>query len=333
MGRERIVAKKDKADTPSEKSDNAKATQASLAEATELNAPPNPTETPTPTVKPGPTETAGSGGGVKSSHDPDTRQLAFFAAGLGLVAVIAALTGPIWAPRFYDDPLRAQITSASQMLERVSKAVGELEAVVPGLDSASGEIEARLAAIEASIERVKLPAFLLAIGELRKGMRGSNPFETELEVAVSVTGGDAELDAQFANVSEMARNGVPTTRQLNRRFGAIAQSMFLASQIPPNANVTSRALARLSAVAVQVRVKFMGERPGNDVAAVISRIQARIDEGSLGKAIGELKSLPEASQMVAAEWIADAEKRIQVNEVHNFFKTMMMKRAVIGNKS
>jgi hypothetical protein len=66
---------------------------------------------------------------------------------------------------------------------------------------------------------------------------------------------------------------------------------------------------------------------------VISRIQARIDEGSLGKAIGELKSLPEASQMVAAEWIADAEKRIQVNEVHNFFKTMMMKRAVIGNKS
>jgi hypothetical protein len=211
--------------------------------------------------------------------------------------------------------------------------VTELEAVVPELRAASEASGAKFEAIETRIERVKLPAFLLAAGELRRALRDSRPFETELEVAITVTGEGTELDPHFAKIAKLASVGVPTTRQLNRRFGEIARNMFLVSQVAPDANLPSRALARLSAVAVQVRVKFLGERPGNDVAAVISRIQARIDGGNLPKAITELKTLPEAARTVAADWVADANDRIHVNEVHDVLKTLMMKRAVIDNKS
>jgi hypothetical protein len=219
------------------------------------------------------------------------------------------------------------------MLARVSKAVAELEAVVPDLRASSEASGAKFQAIDSKIERVRLPAFLLAAGELRRALRDSKPFETELEVAITVTGKGTELDPHFAKIAGLAVVGVPTTRQLNRRFGEVARRMFLVSQVEPNANLTSRAIARLSAVAVQVRVKFLGERPGNDVAAVISRIQARIDGGNLEKAIAELKTLPKAAQDDAANWVTDAKNRIQVNEVHGVLKTLMMKRAVIGNNS
>ena len=272
-------------------------------------------------------------GGNSNGASPDPRQAAYFAVGLGAIALIAALTVPLWGPRVYDDPLRQEIGSANEMLARVSEAVSELEAVVPELRAASEASGAKFAAIDSKIERVKLPAFLLAAGELRRALRDSRPFETELEVAITVTGDGTELTPHFEKIAGLAPVGVPTTRQLNRRFGEIARNMFLVSQVKADANLPSRALARLSAVAVQVRVKFLGERPGNDVAAIISRIQARIDGGNLPKAITELKTLPEAAQAVAAEWVADANDRIQVNEVHDVLRTLMMKRAVIDNNS
>lgn len=277
---------------------------------------------------PGAPRAGGGDGGAT-----DGRQMAYFAVGLGAIALVVALTVPLWGPRVYDDPLRRELGSANEMLARVSKAVTELEAVVPELRAASEASGAKFEAIETRIERVKLPAFLLAAGELRRALRDSRPFETELEVAITVTGEGTELDPHFAKIAKLASVGVPTTRQLNRRFGEIARNMFLVSQVAPDANLPSRALARLSAVAVQVRVKFLGERPGNDVAAVISRIQARIDGGNLPKAITELKTLPEAARTVAADWVADANDRIHVNEVHDVLKTLMMKRAVIDNKS
>jgi hypothetical protein len=263
----------------------------------------------------------------------DGRQPGYYAVGLGVVALVVALTVPMWGPRIYGDPLRAEIGSANDMLVRVSKAVTELEAVVPELRAAVEASNTKFQDIDSKIDRVKLPAFLLAAGELRRALRDSRPFETELEVALTVTGEGTELDPHFAKIAGLAAAGVPTTRQLNRRFGEIARRMFLASQVAPDANLTSRTLARLSAVAVQVRVKFLGERPGNDVAAVISRIQARIDGGDLGKAIVELETLPEVAQLTAADWLADAYDRIKVNEVHDALETLMMKRAVFGNKS
>lgn len=271
--------------------------------------------------------------GSSDGGSPDGRQTAYFSIGLAAMALVAALTVPLWGPRVYDDPLRQEIGSAKELLTRVSKAVAELEAVVPELRVASEASGAKFQAIEAKIERVKLPAFLLAAGELRRALRDSRPFETELEVAITVAGEGTELDPHFAKIAGLAPIGVPTTRQLNRRFGEIARNMFLVSQVSPDANLPSRALARLSAVAVQVRVKFLGERPGNDVAAIISRIQARIDGGNLPKAITELKTLPEVARAVAANWVADANDRVQVNEVHDVLKTLMMKRAVIDNNS
>ena len=264
---------------------------------------------------------------------PDGRQSAYYAVGLGVIALVVALTVPLWGPRIYGDPLRAEIGSANDMLVRVSKAVTELEAVVPELRAAVDASSVKFQAIDAKIERVKLPAFLLAAGELRRALRDSRSFETELEVAITVTGEGSELDPHFAKVAGLAAGGVPTTRQLNRRFGEIARRMFLVSQVAPDANLTARTLARLSAVAVQVRVKFLGERPGNDVAAVISRIQARIDGGDLRKALLELETLPEVAQLAAVDWVADANDRIKVNDVHDILETLMMKRAVFRNKT
>lgn len=271
-------------------------------------------------------------GGVLPPPAPSVRNPAFIAMGLAIVAVVLALTTPVWGPRVYGDPLSQQITATNEILERVTKAVSEIEATIPGLRTASGDSEARLRAMEARLEEIKLPSFLLALGELRRALRGSDPFETELDVAITVTGGGTDLGENFAKVADLAPYGVPTTRQLDRRFGEIAQRIFLTSQLSDDPTVTSRALARMNAVAVQVRVRFFGERPGNDVTSIISRIQARIDEGNLPKAIQALETLPESSRAVAANWVKDAKKRIRVNELQEYLKTLMMKRAVAGNK-
>ncbi|MDG2285545.1 MAG: hypothetical protein P8N43_08440, partial [Alphaproteobacteria bacterium] len=189
----------------------------------------------------------GSRGGGAAGVPPDGRQPAYFGVGLGVVALVAALTVPMWGPRIYGGPLRAEIGSANDMLARVSKAVTELEAVVPELRAAVEASSTKFQEIESKIDRVKLPAFLLAAGELRRALRESRPFETELEVAITVAGEGTELDPHFAKVGGLAAVGVPTTRQLHRRFGEIARRMFLVSQVAPDANITSRALARLSA--------------------------------------------------------------------------------------
>ena len=53
---------------------------------------------------------------------------------------------------------------------------------------------------------------------------------------------------------------------------------------------------------------------GDDVSALVARIQARLDAGALDQAVQLWKQLPQASRLATLDWGRDAEARLAVEE-------------------
>jgi hypothetical protein len=185
------------------------------------------------------------------------------------------------------DALAARIA----VLERDAKTVNQ------ALQDASGQRQANIAADRA----VRLAVVAEA---LRAAVERGAPFTAELAAAKAL-GTDG---AALAPLEAFAAAGVPTAEALARDFDKVEPAMLAAAA--PAAH-EGGILDRLQANAERlVRVRPVGDTPGDDPAAGIARARAKAGRGDMAGALAELDRLPAAAKAPAAAWMKAAQARM-----------------------
>lgn len=188
--------------------------------------------------------------------------------------------------------------------------IDALESTVERLVAKTGEIESRVAAPERSVAPPALgaPALLLAVGPLRAALRGSGPFDAELAAVRAIAGSDADVLAVIDMLAPHAAAGVPTVAVLRARFAHVADQAVRADVAPDEASWVQDWI--VSTLTHLVRVRSVGDVPGDGTEAIVARAEARLDGDDLAAAVAEVGGLEGPSAEVMAAWLADARARL-----------------------
>jgi hypothetical protein len=201
--------------------------------------------------------------------------------------------------------------------------VGELgprlEALAPRLDA----LDEQVAALPKSNEQQHAVAMIVAVGELRSALASDKSFAAELSTLNDLTQDDEALRPRLKPIvdrlSPMADAGVPTLSQLAAAFPATeiarAGEAELAGEVTDD-NWLKRFWRGLGhSVSEVITVRPTGpDVEGDDTLARLARAEAKLGEGDLAAAVAEMKALTGLAAETAAEWLAQAEARLAIEE-------------------
>ncbi len=218
--------------------------------------------------------------------------------------------------------LRAELAALKQNADAtVESRVAPLEQDVAALET---RLSAAESAVSAGAASGKGAANAAAFAVLSTAVNSASPYAAELETFTSVSG-VAAPEALAAS----AATGAPSLSSLTATFPEAARAAISAAKLAAaGENYTDQALAWLES---QVAVRPVGETEGDTPAAVISRAEARLSEGSLAAALAELDALPTVSKDAMAGWTARAEKRAAVDAGLAELATSMLPGAAPSN--
>jgi hypothetical protein len=183
-----------------------------------------------------------------------------------------------------------------------------LAARLAALEQAEKAIDRRVeqAATGASADRAVRLAVVAAA--LRSAVERSMPFTAELAAAKAL----APDAAALAPLEPFATSGVPSPQTLARDLHQLAPALASAAGTPAH---DGGMLDRLQANAERlVRVRPVGETPGDDASSVVARAEAKADRGDIAGAFADLDRLPPAAKTIAAGWIKAAQGRVAAVE-------------------
>jgi hypothetical protein len=189
-----------------------------------------------------------------------------------------------------NDELRKDVEALSARvaaLEHAERATGQR--VEQSLTGASADRAVRLAVVA---------------GALRTAVERGAPFTAELS-AVKALGADA---AALAPLEAFAAAGLPSAEALARDFDKVEPKMSAAAAPPSQQD--GGILGRLQANAERlVRVRPVGDTPGDDPMAGLARAGAEAHRGDIAGALAEVERLPDPVKAPAADWIKAAQVR------------------------
>ncbi len=179
-----------------------------------------------------------------------------------------------------------------------------LAARVAALEHAEKAIDQR---VDQSMTGATDRAVRLAVvaAALRTAVERGTPFTAELVAAKAL----APDSAALVPLEPMAAGGVPGAEALARDLRQLEPALASAAGSPAH---EGGILDRLQANAERlVRVRPIGETPGDDPSAVIARAEAKADRGDISGALADLDRLPPAVKTPAAAWMKAAQTRIR----------------------
>src|SRR5205823_1979873 len=138
---------------------------------------------------------------------------------------------------------------------------------------------------------------------LRAAIERGEPFGSELRAAQVL----ADDPAVLAPLEGFATSGVPAAATLARELARLTPSLLNAGAAPaPDASI----LARLQSSAGKlVRVRPIEEMPGDELAAIVARIELRAAQVDVAGALAELAKLPPVLSAPAQAWTDKARAR------------------------
>jgi hypothetical protein len=183
--------------------------------------------------------------------------------------------------------------------ERASGVAAALDAVKQRVEKLEQEIAKRSAA-----QNIDRPLRLLvAATALMSAVDRGEPFANEL-AAVRALGVASE---QSAALEPFAIAGVPSAASLARELSALTPALSAAAGAPAR---DGNFLRKLQANAERlVRIQRIEEAPGNDVPAILARIEGAASRGDVSATLVELGKLPPEVRAPAEAWIKKAQAR------------------------
>lgn len=211
------------------------------------------------------------------------------------------------------DAALAESKKAAQTAQAVPPAIDrkEIEALaarVAGIERAEKNLEADFAKRAAALTADRAGRLAAAAAALKGAVERGDPFPAEFAAAKALAPDPNILPP----LEPFVASGVPSAPALARELSALVPALLKAAGAAPR---DGGFLEKLQSNAEKlVRIRPVEEVPGNDPAAVISRIEAKAAQSDISGALAELAKLPPAVRAPAAAWIAKAEARAKALE-------------------
>ncbi|SFH06859.1 inner membrane protein [Palleronia marisminoris] len=198
--------------------------------------------------------------------------------------------------------------AGSDRLDQLAQRVEELSATV---QSQSQTIEEQQQAIQnarqSAVSEANRIAAQGALSGLRAALDTGSPYAEDLGALREAT--DASVPDPLA---AQAEDGVPTLNDLRESFPDPAREALTASiGATAGDGLTDRFGAFLRA---QTGARSLNEQAGDGADAILSRAEARLNEGNLQAALDEIATLPEAGQEEMSDWTARARERLAATQ-------------------
>ena len=177
------------------------------------------------------------------------------------------------------------------------------------LSSLEGTLKTEIASKSAEEAENQRTLMLLAIGQLQRETRGSEPFENGLK-QVSAVAND-KFKGLVEKLEPIASVGAPTLATLQRDFTVIASDISQAARLPSEETWYGEALHRIASA---IKFRRVDDVEGNDVDSVVARAEQDLADSDLDKAVAELEKLSGAAADVAAPWLEKAKTRLTVEQ-------------------
>lgn len=194
------------------------------------------------------------------------------------------------------DALKAQIAeaggNASVTQQEIEAAAAAAQAQIKAAEDQATQLRADS---EAAAKRTMAQA---AVARLGAALDSGAPLAPAL----------ADLSAAGLALPTAISDQVPGLTTLQTGFPEAARAGLAASRrAAASGTVGDRIGAFLLA---QTGARSLEPQEGNDPDAVLSRAQAAVDAGDIGKAVIEIAALPEAGQAAMADWVSAAKMRL-----------------------
>jgi hypothetical protein len=152
-------------------------------------------------------------------------------------------------------------------------------------------------------------ALAIAASALKASIDRGQPFAAELETFARLAPDAPEVAA----LRELAATGVPTAAAIAAGTDAAARRIIAAAR-PDNAD--AGLFERLWASAESlITVRPVGTVEGDDVPAVVARMEAAIKNGDYADAVAEYETLPDDAKAAGADFIAGVRARQTADEL------------------
>jgi hypothetical protein len=229
--------------------------------------------------------------------------------------------------------------------------VGDIEARVRKLESpssaASGSaaslapLEERLAKIEATLAAPKNEtrlapeasaprrsdgaALAVAAEAVSSRLAAGAPYSAE-QGALERLGADP---AKAAALKPFAESGAPTGAALAAGFAKIAPDALKAAEATGSGGVMDRLMSNMSKI---VKITPVGATAGDDPAALISQIEAALDQGEIDVAMALWARLPEPMRRASHDWASGAQARRAADAAAQSILSDAMTKLASGDK-
>lgn len=181
----------------------------------------------------------------------------------------------------------------------------ELEAMGAAMQEQRAEIEAMVAEATAKEDTAKETAQLsqarAALAQISSALTEGKPFADAAAQLQQATGSVPQALANVAN------EGVATQSDLSDAFPGASRAALSAAR---DAGASEEGGGKLTSfLREQLGARSVVPREGDDVDAVLSRVDAAQRAGDLDTALAEIEALPEPAQEALSVWTAQAQAR------------------------
>ncbi len=179
----------------------------------------------------------------------------------------------------------------------IEKLAAEATARIEGVAQQAAQAE------KTAEETARATVIKVAVSQLQSALDNGGAFEATI----------ANLETAGTKVppvlKDSAKGGVPTLLDLQESYPAAARAALAASvKATTGEGVGDRIGAFFRA---QVGARSLEPREGDDPDAVLSRAEAALGKGDIANTIALIGTLPEQGQAAMAEWVKQAETRLQ----------------------
>ena len=177
------------------------------------------------------------------------------------------------------------------------------------ISSLEGALKAEIAGKAEEAAENQRTLMLLAVGQLQRETRGSEPFENGLNQVAAV--GNDKFKDLIEKLQPIAPVGAPTMAALQKDFSTIATDISQSARLPSEETWYGQALHRIASA---VKFRRVDEFDGSDVDSVVARAEQDLADNNLDKAVAEIEKLSGAAAEVAAPWLEKAKTRLTVEQ-------------------
>ena len=210
-------------------------------------------------------------------------------------------------PALVDQRIRAAIQPQTDRIGvldgRLQGTNADLKALADNLQALGAKIAVLDAARGQGDALGQKAALVVGLQLLRSAADRGGPYGAELAAAKALGADTTALQPLEA----AAATGLATRDALAMRFATLAPAIQRAGTPAPEGGVIDRLTASAQSL---VRVRPVGETSGDDVGAVVGRVQAKLARHDLAGAIADADRLPAAAKALAQGWLTEAGARL-----------------------